>query len=71
MLFFIVYVSHANGPLNFFVNFEKNTAEINKTFQYMGEQSKSTMAPLESFDLGKVCAAYFPEDHQFYRAAIL
>jgi len=64
-----VVVSHINGPGEFWIQAESSINEL----EVMSDRLRDaeSFVTLNSFDIGTICAAKYPEDGHWYRAKII
>ncbi|XP_076751739.1 protein tudor [Xylocopa sonorina] len=64
-----VFISRVNSPNDFWIQTESNTTELNMMLDRL--QAAPTFVPLNTSEVGTICAANYSEDDQWYRAKIL
>lgn len=64
-----VFISRINTPDEFWIQTESNTTDLNMMIDRL--KTASTFLPLNTFEIGTICAANYSEDNQWYRAKIL
>uniref|UniRef100_A0A8C5T0Y3 Tudor and KH domain containing n=1 Tax=Laticauda laticaudata TaxID=8630 RepID=A0A8C5T0Y3_LATLA len=67
-----VYVSASENPSHFWIQIINTKAlSLDKLVQEMTKYYETNDGELESVQVGDIVAAYYPEDHSWYRAEIL
>ncbi|XP_061943074.1 maternal protein tudor isoform X1 [Apis cerana] len=64
-----VFISRINTPDEFWIQTESNITDLNMMIDRL--KAASTFLPLNTFEIGTICAANYSEDNQWYRAKIL
>ncbi|XP_061396523.1 maternal protein tudor [Musca vetustissima] len=62
------FVSHVNSPCDFYVQFTRDTAQLEEMTQVL---NSTNMEALEKPTKLQLCAAVYPEDNSLYRARIV
>ncbi|CAL7945702.1 unnamed protein product [Xylocopa violacea] len=64
-----VFISRVNSPDDFWIQTESSTTDLNMMLDRL--QAAPTFVPLNTSEVGTICAANYSEDGQWYRAKIL
>lgn len=64
------YVSNSVSISEFSIQLEADSLDLEILSEYMS-QGDNVFVPLDPIEVGGICAAQFPEDHEWYRARIL
>ncbi|NXR14509.1 TDRD6 protein, partial [Semnornis frantzii] len=66
----LVYVSHVNDPLDFYVQLESDEAQLNSISECLNNRTQTKKSWGQPFQAGDLISAVYPEDSLWYRAVV-
>uniref|UniRef100_A0A8D0FF07 Tudor domain containing 6 n=1 Tax=Strix occidentalis caurina TaxID=311401 RepID=A0A8D0FF07_STROC len=66
----LVYVSHVNDPLDFYVQLESDEAQLNSILEILNNRTQAEKLCGQLFQAGDLISAVYSEDSLWYRAVV-